>query len=227
MAFFEGKQAHFFSPLARTKREKVAHALEAIYHALYSPDAGHGIHFDRRNLTLTVGHAIAQAPDEIQTVVTGDFAEVGELTAAACVNLLEDNGWLESYRDTAAVQVFYRLTPTGKAFARIFWERNHPSAVTQNRHMRSCDALLRTFLDSLDAADLLDAQSASEEVLEELRLLMGMLEAPDLVAAIRAERTQPVWDGTRPSRIPANVWDAMEKEREVSERTAAEKRLRR
>ena len=36
MAFFEGKQAHFFLPLARTKREKVAHALEAIYHALYS-----------------------------------------------------------------------------------------------------------------------------------------------------------------------------------------------
>ena len=27
MAFFEGKQAHFFLPLARTKREKVAHAL--------------------------------------------------------------------------------------------------------------------------------------------------------------------------------------------------------
>ena len=47
MAFFEGKQAHFFLPLARTKREKVAHALEAIYHALYSPEAGHGIHFVR------------------------------------------------------------------------------------------------------------------------------------------------------------------------------------
>jgi hypothetical protein len=168
MAFFEGKQAHFFLPLARTKREKVAHALESIYHALYSPEAGHGIHFDRRTLTLTVEHAIAQAPDEIQTVMTGDFADVGELTAAACVNLLEDNGWLESYRDTAALQVFYRLTPTGKAFARIFWERNHPSAVTQNRHMRSCDALLRTFLDSLDAADLLDAQAASEKVLEDL-----------------------------------------------------------
>ena len=100
--------------------------------------------------------------------MTGDFADVGELTPATCVNLLEDNGWLESYRDTTAVQVFYRLTPTGKAFARIFWERNHPSAVTQNRHMRSCDALLRTFLESLDAADLLDAQAASEKVLEEL-----------------------------------------------------------
>ena len=168
VAFFEGKQAHFFLPLARTKREKVAHALEAIYHALYSPEAGHGIHFDRRNLTLTIEHAIAQAPDEIRTVTTGDFADVGELTAAACANLLEDNGWLESYRDTTAVQMFYRLTPTGKAFARIFWERNHPSAVTQNRHMRSCDALLRTFLDSLDAADLLDAQAASEKVLEDL-----------------------------------------------------------
>ncbi len=168
MAFFEGKQAHFFLPLARTKREKVAHALEAVYHALYSPEAGHGIHFDRRNLTLTVEHAIAQAPDEIQTVMTGDFADVGELTAAACVNLLEDNGWLESYRDTTAVQVFYRLTPTGKAFARLFWERDHPSTITQNRHMRSCDALLRTFLESLDAADLLDAQAASEKVLEDL-----------------------------------------------------------
>jgi hypothetical protein len=86
--FFEGKQAHFFLPLARTKREKVAHTLEAVYHALYSPEAGHGIHFDRRNLTLTVEHSIAQAPDEIQTVMTGDFADVGELTAAACVNLL-------------------------------------------------------------------------------------------------------------------------------------------
>lgn len=72
MALFEGKQAHFLLPLARTKREKVAHALEAIYNALHSPEAGHGIHFDRRNLTLTVEHAIAQAPDEIQTVMIRD-----------------------------------------------------------------------------------------------------------------------------------------------------------
>lgn len=194
MAFFEGKQAHFFLPLARTKREKVAYALEAIYHALYSPDAGHGIHFDRRNLTLTIEHAIAQAPDEIQTVMTGDIADVGELTAAACVNLLEDNGWLESYRDTTAVQVFYRLTPTGKAFARIFWERNHPSAITQNRHMRSCDALLRTFLDSHDAADLLDAQSASEKVLEELTAEIEQLRIRVRMALQEARQKQIALD---------------------------------
>ncbi len=72
-------------------------------------------------------------------MMSGDtLSDVGDLTASACANLLEDNGWLESYRDTATVQILYRLTPTGKAFARLFWERNHPSAVTRNRH-----ALLR------------------------------------------------------------------------------------
>jgi hypothetical protein len=241
VAFFEGKQAHFFLPLARTKREKVAHALEAIYHALYSPEAGHGIHFDRRTLTLTVEHAMAQAPDEIQTVMTGDLADVGELTPAACVNLLEDNGWLESYRDTTAVQLFYRLTPTGKAFARIFWERNHPSAATQNRHMRSCDALLRTFLDSVDAADLLDAQAASEKVLEDMtaeieqlriRVRMALQEARQKQIALNEfekfmrerfrKEIEPKLMADSPMRLKGTILESLDRIR-----TASQPRLRR
>lgn len=55
-----------------------------------------------------------------------------------------------------------------------------------------------------------------------IKALTDMLEAADLLSAIRAERTRPLPGGNRPASLDPAIWSEMEKERQERERNQAQ-----
>jgi len=164
--FFEGKQAHFFKPLYVTARERYAFAIKALYERLYGPESLSSQRFDRQAALDTLERAIAQAPATIAAYDDPASTQIlaGQLEPAVCLRELEEAGWLETYMDAASVTKTWRLTATGKKFARQLWELEHPPTRTRHRNMRSCAASLAAYVLKGDADDLLDARGYAEQV---------------------------------------------------------------
>ena len=169
--FFNKDQRHFFRPLTWSSRERMASCLKAIYERLYGPEAAFNRLFDRTALMEEVGRALAacaEQPAEIEPGSEQEEAAIYGNDPAWVVRKLEDYGWLEVYTDSIAIEKAWRLTPTGKRFARALWESDRRGHTTRQRNMRSCANSLKSYLERGDADDLLDAQSYAEQVLDDL-----------------------------------------------------------
>lgn len=166
--FFEGASAHFFLPFARSRREKYLCAVKAIYARLHGPDSFGRERFDREAVLEVLQNAIAQAPDEVETVLSGELIEAGELTPARCLKTLEDHGWLASHLDTVSVTKVWTFTLAGRDFARTFFERDQVRHASSHHYMRACEAHLNAYLASGDPSDLLDAEDKAARVYDEL-----------------------------------------------------------
>lgn len=168
MRFFEHQAAHFFLPLSRSTREKYRYALKAIYARLHGPDSFGRDRFDREAVLETLDHALTQAPDDIETVLSGELVDAGDFTAAKCLKTLEDHGWLQSHLDPSSVTKIWALSRRGRDFARVFYERDQMVNVASTHFMRACEAHLKVYLAYGDPSDLLDAEDKATRVFDEL-----------------------------------------------------------
>ena len=187
--FFTGERTHLFRPLAGRHREAVLACLRAFYHRLHGPEADLDTRFDRPRLRQLFHAAIQDAPPDDETAEP--------IAAGSMVRLLDEEGWIEEYRDSGSMRSAFRFTRVGKQLTERLVELDQRQLRTRQRNVRNVRNALAAFIARRDPYDLIDATDYSRRVVQDIQADIEQLEERklDLFHAAAAEASRETLDG--------------------------------
>lgn len=154
--------------------------LLALYERVYGPGADYFAHVSHNTLRSLF---IATLADPQLKNLSGGFEteeppeeEEDEAKAAGIIiRQLRDDGWLETYYDSANISEAYRFTRDGKVLTEAFMRIGRPTSHTRHRNMRGCRNALEAFLHTYDPHELVDAYECAQNVIEDLNENIGLI----------------------------------------------------
>lgn len=177
--FFNGARSQLFRPLAGKRRAMALACLEMLHERLYGPGADYltsiGYIRLRQHFASTIqAQSVRELPTGDGPDDTGDELSPERL-AALLIRQLKDDGWIETYYDSAQIADVYRFTRTGKILIEAILRISQPGMRTRHQNLRACRAALEVFLRDLDVEELVDAFERAKQVIEDLNDNIGVL----------------------------------------------------
>lgn len=179
-SFFAGTRSQLFRPLAGKRRAMALACLEILHERLYGPGADYltSINYNRiRQLFASTiqAQSIRELPSDAGALEIDDREFTPERLGAELIRQLKDDGWIETYYDSAQIADVYRFTRTGKIILEAILRISQPGLRTRHQNLRACRAALDVFLRELDPEELVDAYERAKQVIEDLNDNIGVL----------------------------------------------------